>query len=219
MPDFMNRRVVDREPLAPVLPATVFRDRVVRLALAEGLVTREEVDAAWAEFAEADVPRGARLWRHIAYRRPTSREALYSLAARIYGFEEVGISVSDVIAFVRRVKGRFSEEQWKEMSSLRIVPIGFEDVGAPDSSRMLFACSDPMRIEVNNFLSTLSVRSFVLRYASSTSVDYVLDRVLPVLFSSTRPDAGRIFGPSVRLVPLDPLRKVVEERGGYRRAA
>lgn len=215
----MKLRAADREPLAPIVPAAAFRDRVVRAALAEGLVTREEIGIAWTEFAGAEMPRGSRLWRHIAERRRTSREALYALAARIYGFDEVGISVSDVITVVRQVKGRFSTDQWDTMSSLRIVPVGFEDSSNPDESRIRFACSDPTRIEVNNFLSTLSNRSFVLRYAASTSIDYVLDRVLPVLFSSTRTESGRIFGPSVRLVPLDPLRKIVEERGGYRRAA
>jgi len=143
---------------------------------------------------------------------------MFALAARIYGFEEVGISVSDTIVFVRAVTDRFSPKQWEELSRLRIVPIGYEDSVPAEDNRIVFACSDPTRIEVNNYLSSLSASSFVLKYAPAASVDYLLDRVLPVLFSGKR-SSGRIFKPAVRLVPLDPLRDIVEERGGYRRAA
>lgn len=200
-------------------PAGAFQDRVVRVAFSEGLLSRDEINNAWTEFRKTGRPRGARLWRFMADRQRNSREALFELAARVYGFEEVGISVSDVIAFVRNVSRRFTAAEWEQMSQLRILPIGIEDHDTPELGRLVFACSDPTRLEVNNFLSKLSPTSFVLLYASSTSVDYVIDRVLPVLFSGDRRMEGRIFKPAVRLVPLDPLREIMEERGGYRRAA
>ncbi len=219
MPDSTYPRAATNTSAAPIVPAEAFRDRVVRAAVTEGLISREDIAAAWANFKRDGAFRSARFWRLLAEHRGAGREALYALAARVYGFNEVGISVSDVIAFVREVTGKFSGEDWARMSELRIIPTGYDRSDA-SRERIVFVCSDPMRIEVNNFLSSLTARSFTLCYAPSASVDYVLDRVLPVLFSNARSHGkGRIFGPAVRLVPLDPLRDVMQERGTYRRAA
>ena len=219
MSDLIHQRAESKESVAPIVPAEAFRDRVVRAAVTEGLISREDISAAWNDFKRDGASRNVRFWRLLAEHRKAGREALYALAARVYGFNEVGVSVSDVIAFVRQVTGRFTNEQWSKMSELRIIPTGFDGSDA-GGERIVFVCSDPTRIEVNNFLSSLTAHSFTLCYAPSASVDYVLDRVLPVLFSSARSEGkGRIFGPAVRLMPLDPLREAVHERGNYRRAA
>lgn len=105
------------------------------------------------------------------------------------------------------------------MNDLRVLPVGFDNRDGTESEggRMIFACSDPTRLEVNNYLSNLPVDSFVLRYASSRSVDYVLDRVLPVVFSRSKKTPEH--GPA-RLLPMDPVRdRQVTDEDGYRRAA
>lgn len=219
MPEPTIRREPDGAPAARRIPAAALRDRVVRHAFSEGLVTQDEVARAWDNFSTSDMSGGARFWRFLAERQRSGREAVYALAARIYGFDEVGISVSDVIPFVRQVKDRFSPEEWDTMSRLRILPVGVERDESSGSERIVFACSDPTRLQVNSFLSKLSARSFILHYAAGTSVDYVIDRVLPVLFSSDAGKSARIGKPAARLVPLDPLRDMLKERGGYRRAA
>ncbi len=218
MPEPTTRRA-DGDEAALTIPAAAFRDRVVRVAFSRGLLTTDEIASAWSDFEKEEGSPGSRFWRFVADRQRSGREAIYALAATTYGFDEIGISVSDVISFAREVKGQFSTEDWENMSRLRILPIGYHDDDAPQGRRLVFACSDPTRMEVNSFLSRLSKQSFVLVYAAATSIDYVVDRVLPVLFSGERKTSGRIFKPAVRLVPLDPIRDAVEDRGTYRRAA
>ncbi|NNE48483.1 MAG: hypothetical protein HKN37_17660 [Rhodothermales bacterium] len=215
-----ERRVPDGDASDPTISSAAFRDRVVRAAFSDGIVSREQIIAEWDAFVAEPTSKGTRFWRFLANRQRAGREAIYALAARTYGFDEVGISVSDVIAVVRGVTSRFNRKEWETMSRLRILPIGFEDAGDGEQGRMLFACSDPTRMEVNSFLSRLSSRSFVLHYAAANSIDYVLDRVLPVLLSKGEgTTSNRVFEPNVRLVPLDPLRDIMEERKGFRRAA
>ncbi len=196
------------------------RDRVVRAALSCALVTGRQVDEAWAAFKRVPRPQRGRFWRFVADRSGADREAFYALAARTYGFVEVDLSVSDLTVFLKEVRPTFNRRQWRTMAALRILPIGH---GAePDEGqgphRMVFASSDPTRIEVNNFLSSLpAVKSFVLHYGAGPAIDYVLDRVLPVIFAAT--DGEEIFEGGARLVPLDPLRERVVDRGSYRKAA
>ncbi len=205
---------------SPGLSIESVRDRVIRAALSSGLASSNQLAEAWAEFSLAPRPQRGRFWRFLADRSGADREAFYALAAKTYGFEEVDLSVSDLIRFLRQVRGSFNSRQWRTMVALRILPIGHDSAGdeGQNLQRLVFASSDPTRIEVNNFLSSLPVKSFVLRYAVAHAVDYVLDRVLPVIFSTTD-DSETIFDAGVRLVPLDPVRERVMERGSLRKAA
>ncbi len=193
------------QPLTPQLPAPAIGDRVIRAAVFSGLIHASELTRFWADYETAPSDKRPRFWRFVADRHGADKEQFYSLAARTYGFEEVEISVSDLIRFVQEIRSDFSRQCWRRMNELRVLPVGKErnreEDATSDAARMIFASSDPTRLEVNNYLSTLPVPSFVLRYASARSVEYVIDRVLPVIFSR-RPDSVEV-GPA-RVLPLDP---------------
>ncbi|MBT8400966.1 MAG: hypothetical protein KJO98_10865 [Rhodothermia bacterium] len=187
------------------LPAAAVGDRVIRAAIFSGLMHASELTGFSADYEALPANERPRFWRFVADRHGADKEQFYSLAARTYGFEEIEISVSDLIRFVQEIRSDFSRTSWKRMNELRVLPVGKdgarEEVGDSAAARLIFASSDPMRLEVNNYLSTLPVPSFVLRYASARSIEYVIDRVLPVIFSR-RPNASE--SKPARVLPLVP---------------
>lgn len=223
MPEFSSSRYQPptTQPLTSQLPASAIGDRVIRAAVFSGLMHASELSRLWADYDAIPGTERPRFWRFVADRRPADREQFYSLAARTYGFDEVEISVSDLIRFVQEIRSDFSRKSWQRMNELRVLPVGKdvvrEDEGESAAARMVFASSDPMRLEVNNYLSTLPVPSFVLRYASTRSIEYVIDRVLPVIFSRRLDEAES--GPA-RVLPLAPVTPQSSEHGSeVRRAA
>lgn len=223
MPELSSNRyeAPTTQPLTSQLPSAAIGDRVIRAAVFSGLMHASELSHLWTDYEAMPDAEQRRFWRFVADRRGADREQFYSLAARTYGFEEIEISVSDLIRFVQEIRFDFSRKNWKRMNELRVLPVGRdvarEEDGESPAARIVFASSDPTRLEVNNYLATLAVPSFVLRYASARSIEYVIDRVLPVIFSR-RPNEAE--SQAARVLPLAPVSPNSGEHGSdVRRAA
>ena len=212
-PSSIHRADPVTEPTSILLPIDAIRDRVIRVALSSGLLRASELAGHWTNYsALPEGKRPTRFWRFVADVHGVDREGFYALAAHAYGFREVEISVFDLIRFVSEIRSSFPDQAWGRMNELRVLPIA--RVTSADSvtgrdGRIVFASSDPTSLEVNNYLSTLPINSFELKYAASRSVDYVLDRVLPAVLSTVRKE-GRATktGP----VPL----KLLRDLNGHR---
>ena len=221
MPEPSNHsRIASEERLAAApIPGPAVRDRVIRAAIFAGLIHASDIGPYWLAYERLPHSGRQRFWRYLADQLGADREQFFSIAARTYGFDEIEMSVSDLIRFVQQVRSRFSKKAWRRMNDLRVLPVGMDgrDGTGSEDGRIIFACSDPTRLEVNSFLSSLPIDSFVLRYASWRSVDYVLDRILPVIFSKSKTLGDR--GPA-RLLPMDPIRdRAATDEDDYRRAA
>ena len=160
------------------------RDRVVIMAIFYEIVQVDRVERAWKRWRQlqrqgSDIA----LWRILARDSEIDREAIYEVAAQIYSFEEADLNRLRAQALIRELSTTFSQETWRKMFEMLVVPIAVGEDPRSGHARLIFATHDPTRPEVTRLLQSLKLNSFELRYAASSK--------LTELFAE-------IFGPEVK---------------------
>lgn len=125
------------------------------------------------------------------------REVVFSEAARVHGFETASPLPDRVLGFLRDRRGAFSDEQWKRLCALRILPLPGE---AGSGARWTFATHDPTRPEVEPLLNTL-VDVYTLQYASEVSVHRLLTDAFPQWSEQPASPSGASDGAPVLMEP------------------
>ena len=160
------------------------RDRVVIMAIFYEIVQEDRVAHAWKRWRQlqqqgSDIA----LWRVLVCDSEVDRDAIYEVAAQIYSFEEADINRLRAQALIRELSATFSEETWRKMFEMLVVPIAVGKDPRSGHARLIFATHDPTRPEVTRLLQSLKLNSFELRYAAPPK--------LTALFAE-------IFGPEVK---------------------
>lgn len=165
------------------------RDRVVIMSIFYEIVRLDQVERAWRRWHllqqhSAELA----LWRVLVRDPEVAHEAVYEVAAQIYGFEEAEVNRLRAQALIRDVSGSFSEAQWQRMFELLVAPIAVGEDPRTGHARLIFATHDPTRPEVTRLLQQLALDGFELRYAAADQITE--------LFTE-------IFGESIRELFLD----------------
>lgn len=151
-------------------------DRVAVMLIFNQIVRGEQVEETWRRWHQtAPEERPAAFWRMLLHHPEIDREAVFNEAARVHGFETVNPSPDRVLGFLRDRRDAFSDEQWKRLCALSILPLPTQ---AGSGAGWTFATHDPNRPEVEPFLGTL-VEAYTLRYASEASVHRLLADAFP----------------------------------------
>ena len=156
-------------------------DRVVIKLLFERAVEIDDVERAWQTWHQRRrAGKTEALWRVLANEPDVDRTLIYAEAARVYAFDPVEIPRHRMLAFLNHVKAEFSDAQWEQMTDMFLLPVG----RATDASRApeptwVFATHDPSRSQVDNFLETLHLPGFELRYLDESAVEDLIAQAFP----------------------------------------
>lgn len=173
------------------------RDRVVIMSIFYEIVKLEHVAKAWQRWTEMKHKGSSdSFWRMLVREPDVDRDAIYEVAAQIYGFEMVEINRLRALALIRDLAETFSQEQWQRMIQLLVVPIGVGEDPRTGHARLIFATHDPTRPEVARLLQSFSLESFELRYSAPS--------VITELFAE-------IFPPQIQNLPFMQDEELVEE--------
>ena len=156
------------------------RDRVVIMAIFYEIVEVEHVEKAWRRWSKMQREGSTEsLWRILVLEPGVDRDAIYEVAAQIYGFDVTEINRLRALALIRDVAESFSEEQWQHMIQLLVVPIGVGEDPRTGHARLIFATHDPTRPEVPRLLQNFNLNSFDLCYAASSMISELFREIFP----------------------------------------
>ncbi|ARA92499.1 type II secretion system protein E [Rhodothermaceae bacterium RA] len=170
---------VDEDESSAFSPLNL-RDRVVIMLLYYETVRTEQVEEAWYRWVQLR-KKGHRepLWRLLVQMEGVDRETVFKVAAQVYAFEEALIKKADVIKLIREFCETFSEEQWEELSRLKLIPIRQERDSEGRLRWMEFATHDPTRPELHRHLQQLKLERFELKYAPESLVETLIQEATP----------------------------------------
>ena len=156
------------------------RDRVVVMAIFYEIVKLEHVEKAWRRWSKMQ-QKGSNdsLWNILVQEPGVNRDAIYEVAAQIYGFEIADINRLRALALIRDVSESFSQEQWQSMIQLLVIPIAVGEDPRSGHARLIFATHDPTRPEVARLLQSFNLTSFDLRYAAPSVISELFNEIFP----------------------------------------
>lgn len=162
------------------------RDRVVIMSLFYEIAREEHVKQSWSRWQQglrqgSDDP----LWRVLVQHPKVDREAIFEVAAQIYGFQGADMIKMRALALLRDLSQTFTTEQWERMISLLVVPVGVGEDPRTGHARLIFATHDPTRPEVHRLLQSLKLDSFDLKYASPSALTDLLKEAFQDLDANT----------------------------------
>ena len=99
-------------------------DPVVEEALHRKLVTNKQVADAWLK--RKSMYRFGKfhpVWRWLAQQEGVDGEELFRIAAHEYDYKQLGKPITEMKSFLQRVVPCFSEEQWKAMLRVELIPV------------------------------------------------------------------------------------------------
>ncbi len=150
----------------PFILSNPLHDRVVRMLLARGIVTREQVEHAWLRWLRAlrdgeQMP----LWRELLDEPEVDAEGIYETAATAYAFKRIDIGLMGTLVLVDRLKERIPDMKWNLMVEHQVLPVVERGRRPGDADRISFATYDPTRPEIRRLVASLRLPAFELRYA------------------------------------------------------
>ena len=156
------------------------RDRVVIMSIFYEIVKVEQVEKAWQRWTTMQHNGSTEsLWRVLVTEPGVDRDAIYEVAAQIYGFEVAEINRLRALALIRDVEASFSEQQWQRMIQFLVVPIGVGEDPRSGHARLIFATPDPTRPEVARLLQSFNLNSFDLRYGAPSVISELFNEIFP----------------------------------------
>ncbi len=156
------------------------RDRVVVMAVFYEIVKLEHVEKAWYRWSKRQRKGSSdSLWHFLVQEPGVNRDAIYEVAAQIYGFEMADINRLRALALIRDVSESFSQEQWQSMIQLLVIPIAVGEDPRSGHARLIFATHDPTRPEVARLLQSFNLTSFDLRYAAPSVISELFNEIFP----------------------------------------
>ena len=109
-------------------------------------------------------------WRWLAEEPGVDREAIYAIGARSYDYRSLSMSVGLLQAFVRRIVPCFTDEQWRLMLRVGVIPVKrISQRGI--TGNWDFAANDPTSKIVHAVVQQLAGKqSYELFYAERTCI-------------------------------------------------
>ena len=207
-----NEPLVDETSQEEFSPLDL-RDRVVVMSIFYEIVKLEHVERAWYRWSKKH-RKGSNesLWNMLVLEPGVDREAIYEVAAQIYGFEVAEINRLRALALIRDVSESFSQEQWRSMIQLLVIPIAVGEDPRSGHARLIFATHDPTRPEVARLLQSFNLTSFDLRYAAPTVISELFNEIFPPevqdlpFMPEEEPEEGGVMPQKVEPEPIEVVR-------------
>lgn len=164
----------------PFLLSDPLHDRIVRILLADGIVSREQVEAGWMRWLRTrrdgcEEP----LWREILNTPGIDQNSIFEVVALAYAFRPIEINVRGTLILVDRLGRRVSDDQWNTLVEhlvLPVVEVGHEPGMAP---RTAVATFDPTCDAVRAVIESLDIGPIEVRYATGEAIYAAIAEVLP----------------------------------------
>ena len=160
-------------------------DPVIEIALEEKHVDHVQVAEAYEirqQVYNLGAPEPA--WRCLTTLPGVDRDYIYKAAAEAYDYKRFTTSPKLLVSFIRRIVPCFTDEQWRGMSTIPLVPIKRTHT---DSRKWSFAAHDPTSRHTHEFAHSLVGSSYVLYQADRA----VIARLLAEVFLSKMELPGR----------------------------
>ena len=153
-------------------PAVELRDRVVIMLLFKQKVTQQHVAQAWKlrEAHREENGEDRDLWRFLTELSTVNRGDIFAEAASSYAFETAEVTTDDAIAFVKAHEDDFSDEQWRQMRDLVLIPVAQHEMKSSGEQQLIFATHDPTRKGLRRDVRSMGVKHFDIKYAPESLV-------------------------------------------------
>lgn len=150
------------------------RDRVAIMLVFYELIRPERLAKAWAYWESLDRKPADTFWRYLATLNGVDQDRIYEIAAEAYAFPTAVINRNEALAFLRDRCGVFTEEAWKRLRGLCLIPVAQESEAGSSRVRWIFATHDPSRPTVVRAIRELGLDAYELRFAPRTAIDPLL---------------------------------------------
>ncbi|GIV61563.1 hypothetical protein GQ464_001315 [Rhodocaloribacter litoris] len=164
----------------PFLLSDPLHDRVVRILLAEGVVTREQVEHAWLRWLRRlrdgeEYP----LWRELLNTPDVDQESIFEVVALTYAFRRIAISVMGTAVLIDKLHAHIEDEQWNRLIEHLVLPV-VEQGERPDTlQRIYVATYDPTSRTVRELVAGLKLPRVELRYAPAAELIALITELFP----------------------------------------
>lgn len=139
-------------------------DFVIKSALERGIITA-------ADLARPSTEGGYAVdWRAICTSMPEHADSLRRLAAGLYGFQPVVVSLVGTLVLADRLKHRLSAEVWRQCYRLDCIPVAPHGASPSSTDRLTLASPDPARGAVRNLVRSSISGEATLTYADRAVV-------------------------------------------------
>ena len=153
-------------------PTAELRDRVAIMLLFKQKVTQQDVARAWAlreaHLEENDDAR--ELWRFLTELPSVNREDIFAEAASSYAFDAAEVEQDAAIAFVEARQDDFTDEQWRQMRDLLLIPVTQHAMKSSGEQQLIFVTHDPTRKGLRRDIRDMGVKHFDIKYAPESLV-------------------------------------------------
>ncbi|MFK7848983.1 MAG: hypothetical protein AB8G77_27090 [Rhodothermales bacterium] len=171
-------------------------DPVVEEALVRKLVNSKQVAEAWLKRRTMyGMGKQHPVWRWLANQDDVDGEALRVVAAKCYDYKCLDVTVDHLKGFVQRIIPCFTDDQWKVMVRVGLIPVKRTSQRGI-STLWNFAANDPTAKAVHNIARQCVGRHYELIQADRKSIAslfaevYLSKMELP---RSTNPGADKKF--------------------------
>ena len=149
---FRSKSLKPIEMLDPVIGAILDREYVDNVQVAEAYEIREQV-------YKLGTPEPA--WRCLTTLPGIERDIVYSIAAEVYDYKKFDKPAKLLVPFIKRIIPCFTDEQWRGMATVPLVPIKRASLNAKDMY-WAFAAHDATSPHAHEFARTLAGKEYVL---------------------------------------------------------
>lgn len=154
----------------PVIGAILDKGYVDNVQVAEAYEIREQVYKLGA-------PEPA--WRCLSTLPGINRDVIFNVAAEVYDYKRFEKPPKLLVPFIKRIIPCFTDEQWRGMATIPIVPIKRESADSSDAY-WAFAAHDPTSRQAHEYAFSLVGKEYVL-YQSDRAI---IARLLAEVFLS-----------------------------------
>ena len=137
-------------------------DPVVEEALAKKLVNSKQVADAWLKRRTMyDMGKHHPVWRWLASQEQVDGEALLEIASKCYNYRCLELPFEKLKGFVQRIIPCFSDDQWKVMVRVGLIPVKRASQRGI-STLWNFAANDPTSKPVHNIVQQFVGKNYEL---------------------------------------------------------
>jgi len=167
---FRSKSLYPLEIMDPVIDAILDREYVDNVQIAEAYEIRQQV-------YQLGAPEPA--WRCLTTLPGMDRDIIFRIAAEVYDYKRFETPAKELVPFIKRIVPCFTDEQWRGMATIPVVPIKRK---AENNTELywVFAAHDPTSKQAHDFTQSLVGKEYVL-YQSDRAI---IARLLAEVFLS-----------------------------------
>ena len=167
---FRSKSLYPLEIMDPVIDAILEREYVDNVQIAEAYEIRQQV-------YQLGAPEPA--WRCLTTLPGMDRDVIYRIAAEVYDYKRFETPAKELVPFIKRIVPCFTDEQWRGMATIPVVPIK-RQLERKTEDYWVFAAHDPTSKQAHDFAYSLVGKEYVL-YQSDRAI---IARLLAEVFLS-----------------------------------